>query len=533
VAIATYNKDLTDIWAVNSITGWTEMTNHTGGGAATAETDYYIEGTGCVSQSTGTKSGTNAGLEFDYGSNVTINSGECVFVWQVLLAGNAIDTLANGGLRVAIGSSTGNVNFWKSGGSDFGRNPYGGWQNVAIDPTFTADYTEGTPAGTYRIFGSLPNLTAVISKGNMHGVDAIRKGRGQLYVEFGQALAYGKFSGMAAANDASTARWGLFQQTLGGYLWKGLMSLGTATNAVDFRDSNVNIFVDNTYRTYAAFNKIEIKNTSSRVDWTAVSIQSSPHATYGNLSPGRFEVVDDCDVNFEKCVFTDMDTFIFKVSSACLNGVFRRCNTITANGASFAGCLFDSASVAANTSQLIWDVATDPGSYLANTTFIMGANLHHAIELGTTSPTTITLTNVVFTGFNASNGQNDSMVHVKRTTGTVTINYSGAAPSYKSDGATVVLQTSVSLKVTCKNEAALAVAGVKVRIQKTSDKSLVAEGTTDGTGVVSTSTGSSGYNVDVIARLKGYKPVSASTYLGATGIDVPFTLIRDKAVDLP
>jgi hypothetical protein len=49
---------------------------------------------------------------------------------------------------------------------------------------------------------------------------------------------------------------------------------------------------------------------------------------------------------------------------------------------------------------------------------------------------------MVFTGFNASNGQNDSALHIKRTSGTVTITLSGTSqPSYKSDGATVEFVT--------------------------------------------------------------------------------------------
>jgi len=539
VAVATYNTDLTTVNLIESGVTLSEFTGYTNGGPPTYDTDYYIQGSGCGTTPIAGKTGLCASIVIDYGSNLTISSGECVFVWQIMAAPNAHDTLANGGMRFIIGADATNFDGWKTGGKDFGRYPYGGWSNVAVDPAFSpVDYTGGTGSGgSYRYFGSGVNMVASVSKGNMHGMDAIRKGRGILYVEYGDGSGYGTFSGMASTNDSNTTgaynRWGLFQAIAGGYLYKGLMRLGTASNAVDFRDSNKNIFIDNTYRTYAGFNLIEIRNASSRVDWTAISIQSSPDATYGNLSPGRLEVVDDCDVNFEKCVFTDMDTFIFKASSACLNGVFRRCNTITANGASFAGCLFDSASVAADTSQLVWDVATDPNTYLEDCVFIKGTNAHHAIELGTSSPTEITLTNVVFTGFNASDGQNDSMIHVKRTTGTVTINYSGMAPSYKSAGATVVVQTSVPLFVSCKNEAGLDVPGVNVRVQKTSDGTLVKQGTTDVNGEWSDSSGTSGYDVDVIVRLKGYKYAKATTYLGGDGISVPFTLIKDKAVNLP
>lgn len=436
---AAYGTDLQIIDDCEDTTGWSEMTGRTSGGAATQEDRAYIQGSYSVSQSTGAATGRTVGLQYDYGSNVTWSTGYVVLMWQYWQAPKAIGTWADGGMRIAVGSSAGNVRLWNAQGNDYGRNPYGGWANVAIDPTYSYDETIGSPvAGNYRIFCSAPYLLQSVSKGNPHCVDMIRYGRAQIKIEYGDGTGYGTFAGMASANDADSARWGLFSYQLGTYIWKGLMSIGTATNAVDFRDANRNIIVDDTPRTYAAFNKIEIRNSSSRVDWTAIQI--SP---LGTLSKGDFEVVDDCDVNFSSCTFTDMNTFIFKASSGALNCIFRRCNTITANGCDFTGSTFDQSSVAANTSALVWDVNTDPSSYLDNCTFTKGANAHHAIEFGTSSPTSMTLTNTILNGFNASNAQNDSAIHFKRTSGTVTLTISGGTtPSYRTDGATITIVTS-------------------------------------------------------------------------------------------
>jgi hypothetical protein len=107
--------------------------------------------------------------------------------------------------------------------------------------------------------------------------------------------------------------------------------------------------------------------------------------------------------------------------------------------------------VAADTSAVVWNVATDTDGYLDDMYFSKGTNAHHAIELGTTSPTEVTLRGITFSGFNASNAQNDSVVHVKRTTGTVTINAVGCSGtvSYKTDGATVtVVSDSVTITIT-------------------------------------------------------------------------------------
>jgi hypothetical protein len=66
----------------------------------------------------------------------------------------------------------------------------------------------------------------------------------------------------------------------------------------------------------------------------------------------------------------------------------------------------------------------------------------------------VTFRRIAFTGFNASNEQNDSTIHVKRTTGTVTINLIGCSGniSYKSAGATVTLVVDpVTTAVTVKD----------------------------------------------------------------------------------
>jgi hypothetical protein len=356
-------------------------------------------------------------------------------------------------MRIAVGSSAGNVKLWNAHGNDYGRNPYGGWANVAVDPTYSYDEVIGTPVdGNYRIFASAPYLLQSVSKGNPHCVDFIRYGRGQIKAEYG-ALAdgYATFTGMATANDDNSARWGLFSLQFGSYLWKGLMSLGTASNATDFRDSNKSIVIDDTPRTYADFNKIEIRNSSSRVDWTGITLLA-----LGTLAKGRFEVVNDCDVNFAGCLFMGMDTFIFQASSDILTSTFLNCGIITANSAKFNGTKFNGFTGAADSSQIVWDTNVDVDGKLDGCTFTKGTNATHAIQLGTTSPTSVTFRNCTFSGYNASNSQNDSTILVSRTSGTVTINVVNCTGniSYKSAGATVVVASNpVSATVTIKDTA--------------------------------------------------------------------------------
>ena len=460
-----YGTDLQDVSVVDDNTGWSELSGRTSGGADAAEDRAYIQGNGCVSQSTGVATGRTTGMEYDYGSNVSWTSGWVFLFWQFWQAPKAIGTWADGGMRAVIGSSSGNYNLWNAQGNDFGRNPYGGWGNVAIDPEYTPDEVVGSPvAGNYRIFGSAPYILSAVSKGNPHCVDAIRYGRGLIKAEYGSAGdGYANFVDMAAANDADSARWGLFALQFGSYLWKGLMSIGTTDNPVEFTDANRNIVIDECPRTYADFNKIEIWHSDSVVNWTNIFISA-----LGALAKGRFECVDAADVNIDGCTFKNMDTFIFLSSCDVLNSAFLSCGVITANGAKFNGTKFNRYEGSTGSSYLLWNTAVDTDGKLDGCQFTKGTAATHAINLGASSPTEITLRNCVFSGYNASNDNDDSTVYVSRDAGTVIINLVGCSGNftYKSAGATVsVVNNPVTVKVTVRNASGAVVSGARVLVK--------------------------------------------------------------------
>ena len=304
-----------------------------------------------------------------------------------------------------------------------------GWICYALgdpdDSEITPDYTVGgiTSGFTKQYFGWAYNATSVPSKGNPYKVDAIRYGRCDIQVTNGQAGAYGTFAGMAAYNDLNVTtfrRFGLFQAVAGGYLWKGLMSLGTTT-AVDFRDSNVAITIQNTKHVTANFNKIEINNASSRVDWTGVAISS-----LSTQSPGRFEVVDNADVNIDLCTFNDMDTFVFLSSSAATNTTWNRCARVTGGNADLSGSSILESTVIADEGALFWDetIATPTSiTDLDNMTFSQGTNAHHAIRFGTGVADDITLTGMEFSGWSGSaDDSNDSIFRFDATSGSFDLN---------------------------------------------------------------------------------------------------------------
>lgn len=466
MAVPSYTTDLTLLDDANtdtgynepSASGWTQLNAESFG-----ETDLFIQGTTCISATA--KVGVGATL-FDEGTGVTIPTDGAFLIWAYWAAPNSLDSEANGGIRTIIGDTVGDFRAWIHGGND--TYTYGGWINLATNPTVSTDYTAGTPATTYRHFGWAYNAVTVPGKGNPYCVDAMRYGRCESRFAGGQAADYATFSGFATQNDNITNRWGLIQETDGGFLWKGLITLGYVS-LVDFRDSNTSILIDNTKKVTSNFNKIEIRQATSRVDFTSISIQSLSTASRGN-----FEVIDNATVNISSCNFTDMGTFIFLSNSTVDATTFRRCDLITLGGGTYTGCIF---AESFNTTKAVLAASTTEAALISDSEFISDGT-GYGLEI-TGSAGDFTFSNVTWTGYALQGGTAaDRALHITATTGTFNITISGGtAPTYHSEGATVNINSDVTVTFTGLKD------NSEIRIYKTSDDSVVAgiEDATTGT----------------------------------------------------
>lgn len=454
-----YITDLVDIDDAENAGTWSEMDVWTGGGTVyTDETDYYIHGDQCTSQiCTKTAAQTPTSLAVDYGSDLSgsFTSGETVvLMWHVFLPANAVDTYDNGGMRFIVGASVAAFSAWKVGGNDFGRYPYGGWQNTAVDPSFPADYTVGGGhGGAYQWFGSSPWQLAAISKGAPHGVDAIRYGRAQLQVVGGEVADPATFVEMAFYNDEKWNRWGLFQEQSGSYLWKGLMTLGDAASACYFDDANRNINIDITNRTYRNFNRVEIRHASSTINWDGINFVSLRFDDY-NLSKGQIVVVDNATFYAVNCTFTDMDYFYFLSNTEMNTNVFRRSGTIYQQGSLLDGC-----TITNSTSAIA--VSSDNIENIKNCDFI-SRGTGHAIELIASGDGDLILDGNTFSGYASANGSTGNEAIWNNSGGWITLNVqnSTSIPSIRNG---IGSQTTVQLSVTLTLSGV--VSGSEIRIQ--------------------------------------------------------------------
>jgi len=532
MAAPTYTSDL----STNQITNcegtetWIEFTGALGGDIPTAELDFYIQGSGCYSSDTNRKTGLLSGA-FNNGTPITFAAGECFFGWSVVLPGNAMDTYSAGGIRQAIGASASDYTWWPVGGSDYGRNPYGGWQNTVVDPTNTATATDvGGGTGTsYQYFGFIYNLVAIIEKGSPLGWDAMYYGRGDAQFGLGDDVGggHGVFSGMAAVNDNQSNRWGIFQAQGTGYLWKGLMSFGTAGAACWFEDSNVAITIDDTPATYADFNRIEINNAGSTVIWKNILISA---VNPGGLAVGNFEMIDNATVEFTSCIFNDMGTFIFDSNADVAGCSWNKCGLITLGGATFTGCVFNSSTSAAGVS-----AASGAEAALVSGATFQSDGTGYGMTINGAA-TDFTFTNNTWTGYASTNGTTgNEAIHITATTGTFNITKSGGTtPTYHTEGATVNILDNVTVNVTVKSGSAL-VGNCAVAAFRDSDNFELVNELTPTSGInegkVSFSVASdTAFTVRARKNSPGdtrYYPTEQSANSGATGTSLTISLVRD------
>ncbi len=531
MAIATYATDLNDFEdfeAASTIS--TELTGYTDTSKGEdQDSDFPIQGSQHASAEQ--RTAATGSLASDYGSNITWTSGWSFFLWGIFLAPAAVNTDASAGIEMAVGASITAFHRWTVGGSDFGRYPYGGWQNFVVDPEVsTGRTTTGSPGTNYRWVGMLCDVVSAISKGSPYGIDVIRYGRGEISTINGQASAYGTFEDMATANDASSAKWGLFQETGGSYLWKGLMSLGTTT-ASDFRDANRTIVIDNTRRVQSTFNKIEVNHASSNIEWTAISITA-----LGTTSKGAFEAVDDATIAMTDCTFTDMDTFIYQSNSTLTNTTFRRCGQITQGSGTFDDCTFDDSTSAVS---LVVDSLADVSDCTFNSD---GSN--HAVNLGTVAATTSMSWNnylndyATYSAGGTSTGNEAILVNVASGQ-TLTINVGSGydTPSYYNTGTgDVDVVNSVTVNVYVKDSDNNAIENAAVAVYKTSDDTqIMNELSAASTGLATESFAFlSDTNVYIRVRKSStgtrYIPVKTTGVISSSGLTTTVVLIEDNNI---
>lgn len=479
MAIASYATDLTTIIDYDGING--ASTEPTVGWVAgrspeNADTDFPIQGTTHASLTMNTTG--KAGL-LTTGSTFTWQSGHYLFGWLIWLAPSTIEDTALGGLSMLCGDGEGTYKVFYVGGADFGSYPYGGWQNFAVDPELTHDEIFGSPSG-YNVIGAGANVHTKVSKGNPLGNDAFRYGRGEFRISGGDlGNGYATFIDMATANDATSARWGLFQKIDGGYRFKGLMYFGFGS-LTEFTDSDRSIVIDHHIYVNSDFNRIEFHNVGSIINWNNINFSS-----LSSVSRGQLEMIDNCTLNDDGGVFTGMDTFIYQSNATMTGRTWRGCNQITQGGATFDDCFIEAST--ATIAMVVDDLS------LVNGCNFSSGGTGHGLDIGSFNADAIVSWGNTDEGYASSDGStgNETILVNVASGFTLTINVinGGSTPTIKNDGlGSVVIQNAVPINVTVTDAVTgLPIQFARVMLQRDDTKAEIVSGETNASGVYATS----------------------------------------------
>jgi len=245
----TVTTDLVQITGADSLTNWTQI-----GGTDTAETDYFIQNTGCISLAY--NSASERGSTFDYvaagGTAINFssggNAGKLVYIWMRCAVPANIGTRASGAMKILIGSgaiaptlAAGVWSAWYVDGNDTIQGT-DGWKCYVIDPRKTASQTfgGGVDLTATRHFGGLMTVATGL-KGNPFGIDQIMYGFGELRARGTNTVEGGGFKEMSDADFGTTAnRYGIMVEKEGVFYVQGRLVLGdsVSTNPTTFTSQN-------------------------------------------------------------------------------------------------------------------------------------------------------------------------------------------------------------------------------------------------------------------------------------------------------
>jgi hypothetical protein len=463
MAVPSYTEDLTDITLAESVTNWARV-GIAGNPAVGA--DFSTQGTLCVDKQV---SNGDGGLQFNFGSAITLGAGAHIWTWHFTATPGITQTIANKGAYILVGSGAAAYCQYHIAGSD----TFGAGGRVAR--CYPVNYSVrtanasapfrtlvGTPAANPQYFGG-GMVTIATARTNL-GIDAIRHGTGA-YLTAGELIAAGDgtdnpctFAGFQAQNDAVANRWGILTLVGGQYELQGTFAIGQNNAGVAtlcrFQDSNKTIVIVDTIHAAADFTKIIVDHASTRCNWTNVNI-----STLGTTNPGQFTVTaNNPIVNITGGTWANFGATTLRSNTTVNGTTFRECGQITQNSAVITNALVASSSAAVA-------VLSNNPSNITNTTFISDGT-GHAIQLTATG--TYDFTNLEFSGYATTNGSTGNEVLYNNSGGAVTINASGVT-------GIVSIRNGAGASTTVNNTVNITISGLKdnteVRVYSSEDNS--------------------------------------------------------------
>lgn len=516
--------DGTRVNTAEATTNWTAAA-----ATPTLEPDFRYQGGNCISAQVKT-----AETGFYYRQAGVTHDFTTPKIWLAKVIITNKDALDGNGLVLEIGDGA-RTNYHRYFTWSATSYPIlGGWTIVPIDPT-AVNYrsaTVGTPTlSVVDFFGVQGDCNAISKAANlgMDAVDYIASGTGlTLAGGAGGGDPDGYFGSFVVFDEGTTNnRWGIVTTREGIIYVNGTLTIGNAT-ATGFTDSNqVLVFPDGRYQAGFCGVNFGLQNASTTIFISNCVFNGKGRKAFYDTRPnytvnGKNGTLSISGSTFNVFRYIQLDTSTTMSNCNFLNG-----ERIIQGGALLSNC---TVSGATTPDGYAFVIADNPANIQdCNFTFSDG----YGIEINRAG--TFTFQGNSFTGYGA-NGTGDAAVY-NNSGGAVTLNITGSgdSPTFTNGtGASTTINNAVVLTISCKNEAGLAIQGIRVRIERDDNGTMIAEGTTNASGIFTTSFNYTGdIDAKVVARLKGYKNNSAVSTITTSGLSVPFTMLRDEAVNLP
>ena len=428
--------------------------NNVGGGTPTAETDFYIQGSGSVATRVSGASG-NGAFYFPVASKDYSATDDHLYIWLYCTGTANLRSINDGGgaagLQVIALSGTNENNyaqFFVNGNEDL----VGGWRCYPVALGNTPDAAVGTYDNTdVQGYGVEANTQGNASGRNI-AVDVVRVGTG-LTISRGESGNAAGFSTITTENDNISNQYGVLRSVGAGAELQGKITIGVDDTTTDTFFQDFNFVITNPNKN-PRFDQGTFTTSSTL---TGISVVGS--ATTCLLNNCAFFTVDPhdlgyftCDaatnppgdVQLDGCTFSAWGPTTLSGLTTATNTTWINCKAITLNSGTIDNCTVETGIGGT------YVFAGSTPDNISNVSFIGGGTGGgHGLEI--TASGSYDFVNNSFSNFGTGD---DAAIHVNGAGVNVTLNISGpdatSAPTVKTTGvgATINFVTAVNVNVT-------------------------------------------------------------------------------------
>lgn len=294
------------------------------------ETDFAYVSTGCIGIDTDIET-----HDLFNGSQTSVDmSASAISIAMLCMTQPNLDTKLNGGMRILVKDSSGNISRWNVGGKDTYS---GGWEVMVAHTSVTPDSNNGTVA-------TLTDIVAIgtgwkcLAKSKLSQncfMDRSTYGTGEILKITGTNTTTDLgWSEVLSVGDAADATRGYLKAQTGSYIPKGPIKVGDDTGvlATTFTDDfNILIFGDSPVSTtYYGITGVGNATGATSITLKSQVLKSAGARFYFDMSAANLNTFSVTGTTFANAGLVD-----FKAGQTATGNVFNDCGQIDPSTATF------------------------------------------------------------------------------------------------------------------------------------------------------------------------------------------------------